>query len=135
MNRVLVFGATGNVGRQVVTQLMTEGTEVRAVTRNPDAAALPSLVEVMRGDLSDPDSLDRCLSGIETLFLVWAGPPAAIAPTLERITRHARRIVFLSAPLKTRHPFFQQPNPLRAMFEQIEQRIESSGLEWTFLRP
>jgi uncharacterized protein YbjT (DUF2867 family) len=47
---------------------MTEGTEVRAVTRNPDAAALPSLVEVMRGDLSDPDSLDRCLSGIELYF-------------------------------------------------------------------
>jgi len=135
MNRVVVFGATGTVGRQVVHQLMTAGPQVRAVTRNPDAARLPPQVEVMRGDLSDPKSLDRCLTGIETVFLVWAAPPAAITPALDQLARHARRIVFLSAPLKTNHPFFQQPNPLRVMFEQIEHRIASSGREWTFLRP
>ena len=66
----------------------------------------------------------------------WCGPPpAAVAPALERITKHARRIVFLSAPLKTPHPLFQQPNPLRAVGEQIERLIEASGLQWTFLRP
>jgi uncharacterized protein YbjT (DUF2867 family) len=54
---------------------------------------------------------------------------------LERIAKHARRIVFLSAPLKTAHPFFQQPNPVRAVGAQIERLIETSGLEWTFLRP
>jgi uncharacterized protein YbjT (DUF2867 family) len=54
---------------------------------------------------------------------------------LERITKHARRIVYLSAPLKTAHPLFQQPNPMRAMFEQVERLIETSGVEWTFLRP
>jgi uncharacterized protein YbjT (DUF2867 family) len=43
--------------------------------------------------------------------------------------------VFLSAPLKTAHPLFQQPNPTRALAEQIEQLIETSGLQWTFLRP
>ena len=62
-------------------------------------------------------------------------PAAAVAPALERIAKHARRIVYLSAPLKTAHPLFQQPNPLRAMFEQIERLIETSSLEWTFLRP
>jgi len=54
---------------------------------------------------------------------------------LERIAKHAKRIVFLSAPLKTQHPLFQQPNPIRSMTEEIEQRIEASGLQWTFLRP
>jgi uncharacterized protein YbjT (DUF2867 family) len=54
---------------------------------------------------------------------------------LERIAKHARRIVFLSAPLKTPHPLFQQPNPSRAIVEQIERLIETSGLQWTFLRP
>ena len=53
---------------------------------------------------------------------------------LERITNNARRIVFLTAPLKTPHPFFQQPNPARDLAERIEQLIETSGLEWTFLR-
>jgi uncharacterized protein YbjT (DUF2867 family) len=75
------------------------------------------------------------LSGVDTVFLVWTAPPFAAAPALDRIAKHARRIVFLSAPLKTPHPFFQQPNPSRALAERIEQLIETSGLEWTFLRP
>jgi uncharacterized protein YbjT (DUF2867 family) len=135
MNRVLVVGATGNVGRRVVGELKTTGTPVRAMTRNPDAAGLPPQVEVMRGDLSFPETLDRCLDGIDTVFLVWTAPPAAVAPALHRFAKHVRRIVFLSAPLKTPHPLWQQPNPHRVMFEQIEQLIEASGLEWTFLRP
>jgi len=54
---------------------------------------------------------------------------------LQRITQRARRIVYLSAPLKTPHPLFQQPNLLRSMFEQIERTVETSGAPWTFLRP
>jgi len=135
MDRILVIGATGNIGRQVVTQLANTGAQVRAMTRKPDPTGFPPQIEVMRGDLTVPESLDGCLQGIDTVFLVWSAPPAAIAPALNRIAKHARRIVLLSAPIKTPHPFFQQPNPLRVMFERIEQLIESSGLEWTFLRP
>jgi uncharacterized protein YbjT (DUF2867 family) len=69
------------------------------------------------------------------VFLVWTAPPATVAPALERIAKHARRIVFLSAPLKTAHPFFQQPNPFRELGEHIERLIETSGLRWTFVRP
>src|SRR5262249_14806081 len=58
-----------------------------------------------------------------------------VVPALNRIARNARRLVFLSAPLRTPHPLFQQPNPQRVMVEQIEQLIQTSGLEWTFLRP
>jgi len=71
---------------------------------------------------------------IDTVFLVWVAPPAAVTGALERIAKHARRIVFLTAPLKTPHPFFQQPNPSRDMIERIERLIETSGMEWTFLR-
>ncbi len=53
---------------------------------------------------------------------------------LERIAAHAKRSVFLTAPLKTPHPFFQQPNPSRELTERIERQIETSGLAWTFLR-
>jgi uncharacterized protein YbjT (DUF2867 family) len=135
MNRVLVFGATGNVGRQVISQLMETRAQVRAMTRNSDAADLPPQVEVMRGDLNFPETLDRCLSDIDTVFLVWTAPPSAVAPALGRIVKYVRRIVLLSAPIKTAHPLFQQPNPQRAIVEQIERLIEASGLEWTFLRP
>ena len=107
---------------------------MRALVRNPSAARLPPQVEVVRGDLTLPETLDSGLSGIDTVFLVWTAPADAVAPALERIARHARSIVLLSAPIKTAHPLFQQPNPLRAMFEQIEQQIEALGLQWTFLR-
>src|SRR5438046_6321259 len=134
MNRILVIGGTGNVGRQVVCQLAATGARCRAMVRNPDAAGLPPQVEVVRGDLTVSETLDRCLQDIDTVFLVWVAPPAAAPGALERIAKHARRIVFLTAPLKTLHPFFQQPNPSRDVAERIERLIETSGMEWTFLR-
>lgn len=135
MDRVLVIGATGKIGGQVVSQLASTGAQVRAMTRKPDAAGLPPQIEVMRGDLTFPDTLDRCLHGVDAVFLVWTAPASAVIPALDRIAKRARRIVFLSAPLKTPHPLFQQANLHRVMIEQIERLIETSGLEWTFLRP
>src|SRR5438034_11830457 len=137
MNRILVIGATGNIGRQVVSQLLGTGVRVRALARNPHAAGLPPHVDVVRGDLTLPETLDGCLDGIDAVFLVWTAPPAAVAPALERIAKHARRIVFLSSPYKTAHPFFQggQPNPVTALHAEIERLIETSGRQWTFLRP
>jgi len=135
MNTVLVIGATGNVGGQVVAQLKDAGAQVRALARNPDDAGLPPQIEVVGGDLARPETLDRALDGIDTVFLVWVAPADTVEPALERIAKHARRIVFLSAPLKTPHPFFQQPNPARTLAEKLERVIEASGLGWTFLRP
>lgn len=135
MNRILIIGATGNVGGQVLSQLTATGAQVRALARHPDSAGLPPQVEVVRGDLTVPETLDGCLDGMDAVFLVWVAPPDAFAPALERIAKRARRIVFLSAPLKTAHPLFQQPNPSRVRAEQFERLIEASGLQWTFLRP
>ena len=134
MNRILVTGSTGNIGRHVVDQLSAAGAEFRAMTRDPDAARLPAHLDVVRGDLTVPETLDACLREIDTVFMVWVAPPEAIAGALERIATHARRIVYLTAPLKTSHPFFQQPNPSRAIAERMERVIEQSGLEWTFVR-
>ena len=134
MKRILVIGGTGNVGRQVVRQLAATGARFRVMTRNPDTATVPPHVEVVRGDLTVPETLDRCLQGVHTVFLVWVAPKDAVADALERMAKHARRIVFLTAPLKTPHPFFQQPNPSRDHTERIERLIETSGMEWTFLR-
>lgn len=133
-NRILVIGGTGNVGRHVVSQLNAAGARFRVMTRTPDAAGFAQDVEVARGDLTVPETLDRCLEDVDTVFLVWVAPPAAAPDALERIARRARRIVFLTAPLKTQHPFFQQPNPARDMAKRIERLIETSGLEWTFVR-
>jgi uncharacterized protein YbjT (DUF2867 family) len=135
MHRTLITGATGKMGGLVLSQLVTMGARARVLVRNPEAARFPPQVEMVRGDLTLPETLDACFDGIDSVFLVWTAPPATVAAVLERIAKGVRRIVFLSAPLKTAHPFFQQPNPVRAMAEQIEQLIETSGLDWTFLRP
>jgi uncharacterized protein YbjT (DUF2867 family) len=132
---ILVIGGTGTVGRQVVSQLLDRGVGVRALARNPATTGLPPRVDVVRADLTLPETLPGCLDGVEAVFLVWTAPPLAVAPALERILERARRIVFLSAPIKTAHPLFQQPNPLRTMVEKIEHLIEASGRQWTFLRP
>jgi uncharacterized protein YbjT (DUF2867 family) len=137
MNRVLVIGATGTVGREVVAQLAAEGTEIRALTRNPHATHFPPHVEVVHGDLSVPETLDQALRAVDSVFLLWSAPPLTVGPALECIAKHARRIVFLSSPYNIPHPFFQagQPNPMAALHAQIERLIETSGLAWTFLRP
>lgn len=135
MNRILVTGATGVVGGQVLSQLLPTGVQVRAMVRNPGAAGFPTQVEIVRGDLTLPDTLDACLKDVDAVFLVWVAPPATVAPVLERIAKHAHRVVFLSAPLKTAHPLFQQPNPVARLAQQIERLIEASGVQWTFLRP
>ncbi|HEX3703294.1 MAG TPA: NAD(P)H-binding protein [Vicinamibacterales bacterium] len=137
MNRILVIGATGNIGRNVVTRLTAAGARVRAMVRDPELAGLPPQVEVVHGDLTHPDTLNESLRGIEAVFLVWTAPAAAAAPALECITRRARRTVYLSAPLKTPHPFFQAslPNPMSVLHEEIERLIQQDSAEWTFLRP
>ena len=91
----------------------------------------------MRGDLTAPETLDACLDGIDRIFLVWMAPLPAVAPALERLTKRARRIVYLSAPHKTAHPLFQASpsNPSTTLHVEIERLIEASGVEWTFLRP
>jgi uncharacterized protein YbjT (DUF2867 family) len=137
LKQILVIGATGRVGREVVSQLLATGTRVRALTRNPNAATLPPEVEVARGDLTIPATLDGCLDGVDAVFLVWTAPVGAVSAAIDRITKQARHVVLLSSPHRTAHPFFQasQPNPVAALHAEIERLIEASGLRRTFLRP
>jgi uncharacterized protein YbjT (DUF2867 family) len=133
---VLVTGATGRVGRVVIDQLLAAGVPVRALTHRPEAAAtLPARVEVVAGDLTVPESLDAGLRGAGAVFLVWTIPPATAAAVIERLATYARRVVFLSSPHQTPHPFFQQPNPMAVLHADIERLIAASGLESTIIRP
>ena len=69
---ILVTGATGNVGRNVVEQLVKRGADVRALVRDPSKATFPAGVSVVQGDLLDVDSLRSAASGVSTLFLLNA---------------------------------------------------------------
>jgi uncharacterized protein YbjT (DUF2867 family) len=133
--RILVTGASGQIGREVVSQLSGAGLPVRALSRTPQTAGCPGGVEVVAGDLTAPETLDDALRNVRAVFLVWVAPLAAAAPAIERIATRAEQIVFLSAPIRTNHPFFQQPNEVRKVHADIEDLIERSGLKWTMLRP
>ena len=129
---IVVTGATGRVGRQVVTQLSGRGLLVRAVSRDPAVARLPAGVDVVRGDLADPASLEPHLVGADSLFLVWPFTQPELAVGLgsrvaEVLARHVPRIVYLSA-----QPAASRPD---SSWGTMERLIEESGAAWTFLRP
>ncbi|HEX5494320.1 MAG TPA: NAD(P)H-binding protein [Mycobacteriales bacterium] len=132
---MLVTGATGRVGRAVVDLLVDAGVPVRALTRRSEAAALPANVEVVTGDLTVPESLDAGLRGVSAVFLVWTAPPTTAPAVIERLATSARRVVFLSSPHQTPHPFFQQPNPMAVLHADIERLIAAAGLASTIIRP
>ncbi|HET6909268.1 MAG TPA: NmrA family NAD(P)-binding protein [Mycobacteriales bacterium] len=134
--RVLVIGATGRIGSGVVAHLLQAGISVRALTRRPEAVAtLPSGVEGVVGDLTVPESLDAALEGVDAVFLVWTAPPATVPAVVERLAAQASRVVFLSSPHQTPHPFFRQPNPMAVLHADIERVLLESGVETTFIRP
>ncbi|SDP05139.1 Uncharacterized conserved protein YbjT, contains NAD(P)-binding and DUF2867 domains [Streptomyces sp. cf386] len=73
--KILVTGATGTVGRQITAELLARGHAVRALTRDAAKADLPAGVEVVQGDLTEPDSLIPALDGITGLHLITFGGP------------------------------------------------------------
>ncbi|MEV8531641.1 NAD(P)H-binding protein [Streptomyces sp. NPDC051211] len=123
---ILVTGATGTLGRQVVGQLAREGRRVRALTREPaGAAGLPGGVDVVGGDLTRPDTLAAALEGVTAVHLLGATGaghvPLPSGPEIVAMARAAgvRRITVLS------------PGAEGA----LERAVRASGLEWTFVWP
>jgi uncharacterized protein YbjT (DUF2867 family) len=119
----------------VVDELLQAGVAVRALTRRPEGAGLPADVEVVPGDLTVPDSLDGPLRDVTAVFLVWTAPPVTVAAIVQRIAASPRRVVLLSSPHQTPHPFFQQPNPMAALHAEIERQVAGAGLAATIIRP
>ncbi|WP_086829294.1 SDR family oxidoreductase [Allokutzneria sp. NRRL B-24872] len=123
--KILVTGATGNVGRIVVEQLVQQGISVRALTRDPARARLPEGVEVFAGDLTDPASLP--LDGVDRMYL-FPVPGTAEAAVARAVESGVKRIVTLSSGAVTFGHDTTHHLP-------IEQAVEASGLQWTHVRP
>ena len=133
---VLVVRATGRIGRAVIADLLHSRRPVRALVRRPPPTAFPPDVEVVVGDLTEPDSLTPALAGVEAVCLVWAAGPVTVSAVVARLARSVQRVVFLSSPHQTPHPFFGQPNPMAALHANIEQegRTRSPGGRLRFAR-
>jgi uncharacterized protein YbjT (DUF2867 family) len=82
---ILVTGATGNIGRRVVDHLIRLGAnDVRALTVNPDRAALPDGVTALTGYLGRPESLRAALDGVKRVYLAPYPPTGAAVLDLLR---------------------------------------------------
>jgi uncharacterized protein YbjT (DUF2867 family) len=132
---ILVTGATGTVGGQVVEQLVKRGANVRALVRDASKAKLPAGVTVVQGDLLDVDSLRGALAGVSTLFLLNAVVPdeftqALIALNLAR-EAGIERVVYLSVI----HSDLYVNVPHFAGKLGVERMIEKMGFNATILRP
>jgi uncharacterized protein YbjT (DUF2867 family) len=132
---ILVTGATGTVGRQVIEQLVRRGADVRALVRDPSKADFPAGVAVAQGDLLDVDSLRNAVSGVSTLFLLNAVVPDEFTQALVAlgVAREAgiKRIVYLSVI----HSDLYVNVPHFAGKFGIERMIERMGFTATILRP
>ncbi|GAA1146147.1 uncharacterized protein YbjT (DUF2867 family) [Kitasatospora gansuensis] len=134
--RVLVVGANGTVGRHVVTGLLTGGTEVLALTRDPARAAqLPDGARLVPGDLSAARTLAAAAGQADAVFLAWPLHTAeGAAEALAALTGNARRVVYLSSAAVRDVPGQEPESPGRPD-AAIESLIAGSGLRHTFLRP
>ncbi|MBR8073643.1 NmrA/HSCARG family protein [Burkholderia cenocepacia] len=132
---ILVTGATGRVGRQVVRQLVDRGADVRVLVRDPAKADFPAAVTVAQGDMLDVDALRAAFSGVRTLFLLngVAGDEFTQALIVLNLAREAgiERVVYLSVLHADR--FVNVPH--FAVKFGAEQMIEQMGFSATILRP
>ncbi|WP_339928517.1 SDR family oxidoreductase [uncultured Brevundimonas sp.] len=134
---ILVTGATGTIGSEVVKQLVEGGHRVRALVRDPvRAAGLGDAVEIVVADLSRPETLPAAFAGVDSVFVVSNGLDIA---ALEgnaydaALKAGVKRIVKLSG----RHldADFMQGTPLASNQNASEQRLRQLGIAWTIIRP
>ena len=126
---IVVTGATGNVGRPLVTDLVRAGAHVRAVSRHPDTAGFPSGVEVLA-------STAEAVRGASAVFLNSRALGSELRAVVElACSAGVTRLVALSA-INVDEDFSRQPSRFRGdRNREVEQYAIESGLEWVSLRP
>jgi uncharacterized protein YbjT (DUF2867 family) len=130
MMTIVVTGATGNVGRPLVTELMRAGAVVRAVSREPAAAGLPAGVQVV-------SSAAAALAGASAVFVNSRALDGELADFIARAraTPSVAKLVALSA-INADDAFSRQPSRFRGdRNREAEQLVAGSGLPWVSLRP
>src|SRR6201986_5105120 len=133
---IVVTGASGNAGSQVVRALAGRGERVRAFVRDPGRArqVLGEDAELTVGDFGDPASVRAALEGADALLLSCADDPRRVgwetAAIDAAVAAGVRRIVKLSAAAA-------EPGSPVAFWDwhgQVEQHLRSCGTGWVILR-
>ncbi|MDB5580122.1 MAG: NmrA family transcriptional regulator [Bradyrhizobium sp.] len=129
---ILVTGATGKIGRELVQMLAESGQQVRAVTRTVGDTGFVPGVQVLHADPSEPATMEGALQGVEAVFLNPAAMEGAAQEFLALAQRQGvRRAVLISAITVEYGGGYER---FAARFKATEDLVKASGLEWTFLR-
>ena len=137
MTTILVLGATGLLGRPAAARLNADGFDVRALARNPDRARtlLGPDIDIVPGDVTDPDSLAAAVDGCHAVHISVSGPaelPAAQNTAALAAGHGVRRISYLSgATVSPETGWF----PMVAAKLAAEAALNSSGVATTVLCP
>jgi uncharacterized protein YbjT (DUF2867 family) len=127
---ILVTGATGNIGRELLVALRERGGEVRALVHG-NRPSLPPGVSMVTGNLDEPSSLLPALDGVRGLFLL---PGYRDMPGVLAAARHAgvEQVVLLSGLSAASG---DRRNAISAYMIRSEEAVYASGLSWTVIRP
>ncbi|MBS1677640.1 MAG: NAD(P)H-binding protein [Actinobacteria bacterium] len=129
---IMVTGASGTVGRELLRELAATQETVLAVSRSPNLDNLPGNAKPIAADLSDPTSVAHALGGVESVFLNPAAIEGSATELLSLLREHGTpRIVLLSA-LTVEHPAGEERFAER--FRRLERCVADSGLGSTILR-
>ena len=132
--RLLITGATGNVGGSLTRQLTGTEHQLRALVRNPARAQLPADVEVVQGDLTDPDDLRRALDGVDRAFLNMADDNAKHFAAVAGEVGLAHVVLLSSFAAVIPLPPGAN-NIVTARHRDGEHALETAHIPATFLRP
>jgi uncharacterized protein YbjT (DUF2867 family) len=134
---ILITGANGLCGSELVRRLSAKGVAVRALVRNAaKAQGISSLanVEIVQGDMARPETLTDALRGVERAMLISSSEPAMLDVQTSFI--HAARKAGVAHVVKLSGIIPDRESPFRfaRMHGEIERRLEESGMAFTHLR-
>ena len=132
---ILVTGATGNIGSEVVRLLRQSGQRVRVLVRDPKKYGnVDDGIEVVSGDLSRPETLPPAFDGISKLFLM--APAHELPEVSGHVLRAAQQSPLRHVVLVSSSTVYIEPEvTLGRWHREAEDLIKASGLAYTMLRP
>jgi uncharacterized protein len=159
--KIVLYGATGNAGSRILTELLGRGHEVVAIVRNPDKLAPNDGLTVQQGDLASVEAIAEAIGGAEAVVSAY-GPPADKTEQILGVSKreiaavqqvsqqasspeHAPRLIVVGgagslevAPgvtLESAKDFPAAWKPIAQAHEKALELLRASSIDWTYLSP